>query len=238
MLRVWSWRSIWREVLVGMMMLPACCCAQAADLTAVELQWLRGGWPVLAYAEEHGLPIDIIARANAKPGDMPLAMGFADGRCQLVLSMRGNPDAQTMLSAIPAEQLNAMLEAVTAHEVAHCWRYMQGAWHTLPAGFVEAAADTDNSRENSALQQEMRLTRREEGFADLVGLAWTASTHPEQYAQVHAWFIQIRHDQPLTGSYHDTRVWIELAQKPNVFGDAASPFEQAQSVWSKGLLLP
>jgi len=201
------------------------------------MKWLRAGWPVVTYAEQHGLAIDITARENAKPGDMPLAMGYENGRCQLVLSMRGNPDAENILADIPAEQLDAVVEAITAHEIAHCWRYAQGVWHQLPAGFVEAVGDTNETRELAKIKQEMRLTRREEGFADLVGLAWTADRHPEQYAQVHQWFEKIRRDQPVDGSYHDTRVWISLAKDPSAFNQAATPFEQVQALWDTGLVM-
>lgn len=219
--------------------LLACCStntwAQSA-LTSVEMKWLRAGWPVLTYAEQQGLPIDIIAQPQAKPGDVPLAMGFDKGRCKLVLSMRGNPDAETMLANIPGEQVNAVVEAVTAHEVAHCWRYVHGVWHTLPSGFVEGSADVTSNLELAKVKQEMRETRREEGFADLVGLAWIAREHPDQYADVHAWFEQIRKDQPVTGSYHDTRVWIALARNRSAFAAAATPFEQVQKLWDQGLL--
>jgi hypothetical protein len=205
-------------------------------LTSVEMQWLRAGWPVLTYAEQQGLPIDIIAQPQAKPGDVPLAMGFDNGRCKLVLSMRGNPDAETMLANIPAAEVNAVIEAVTAHEVAHCWRYVRGVWHTLPSGFVEGSADLTNNLELAKQQQEMRETRREEGFADLVGLAWTSREHPDQYANVHAWFEQIRKNQPVAGSYHDTRVWVALAKDRAAFTAAATPFEQVQKLWDRGLL--
>ena len=36
------------------------------------------------------------------------------------------------------------------------------------------------------------LTRREEGFADLVGLAWTLKHHPQRYDEVHAWHVRLR----------------------------------------------
>lgn len=219
----------------------ACLCfavtAHADELTAVELQWLRAGWPVLTYAEQHELPIDIVARPNAAPGDMPLAMGFSNGRCQLVLSMRGNPDAETMLADIPAAHLTAVVEAITAHEVAHCWRHTHGAWHTLPAGFAEPTTDVAATRELAQAKRDMRDTRREEGFADLVGLAWTARQHPAEYTAVHAWFDKIRRDQPVSGSYHDTRVWIALAHDPRAFAPATTPFEQAQGLWNRGLSL-
>lgn len=205
-------------------------------LTEVEMKWLRAGWPALTYAEQQGLPIDIIVQDDAKANDVPLAMGFAEGRCQLVLSMRSNPDAETILASLPAAQQGTAIEAMVAHEIAHCWRYTHGAWHELPAGFVEMSVDIDATPELAKLRREMRETRREEGFADLVGLAWTLRQHPEQYAQIYAWFKHARDDQPVPGGYHDTRIWIQLAEQPSAFAGATTPFEQANRLWSKGLL--
>jgi hypothetical protein len=42
-------------------------------------------------------------------------------------------------------------------------------------------------------------------------------------------------DQPVTGSFHDTRTWLQLAAQPDAFPTAATPFEQAHQVWSRGL---
>ena len=93
--------------------------------------------------------------------------------------------AEATLEAIAPELLGAVVEAMTAHELGHCWRYVHGAWHSLPAGFAEPR-EADDAR-TAQLRREMRETRREEGYADLVGLAWTARQHPAQYARVHAW---------------------------------------------------
>jgi hypothetical protein len=163
-------------------------------------------------------------------------MGFDNGRCKLVLSMRGNPLAESTLADIPASQLGPVVEAMTAHEVAHCWRNVQGIWHKLPAGFVESRESTTNSKEINEQWQDMQATRREEGYADLVGLAWTQAHHPEQYAAVHAWFEQMRQHQPVEGGYHDTRIWIRLARNGSAFGTTGTPFERARSLWQKGLL--
>lgn len=205
-------------------------------LTPLEMKWLRAGWPVLSYAEEQHLPIDIVVQPQATPGDVPFAMAVEDSRCKLVLSMRNNPEVESILANLPAELQGAAIEAMTAHEVAHCWRYINGAWHTLPAGFVATHQEAGHGTEWAALQQAMRATQLEEGFADLVGLAWTLRTHPEQYAVIHAWFAQVRADQPVAGSFHDTRPWLQLAAQPNAFPAAATPFEQARALWTQGLL--
>ncbi|WP_280153465.1 hypothetical protein [Piscinibacter sp. XHJ-5] len=212
--------------------------SRAADLTATEMRWLQAGWPVVDYAKAKKLPLDIVVQPQAKAGDAPLAMGFVDDRCKLVLSMRGNPEAQTTLDALEPALLPAIVEAMFAHELGHCWRYVHGAWHTLPAGFVDVADDAGASgrEELAKMLRDMRETRREEGYADLVGLAWTLSRHPGQYEQVQAWFEKVRADQPVAGAHHDTRVWVRLARERSVFAAGDTPFEQARGPWKKGLL--
>src|SRR5205814_5062124 len=133
--------------------------------------------------------LDIGVLPEAKPGDAPLAMGFVDGRCKLVLAMRGNPEAENTLAQIEPALLVPVVEAMVAHELGHCWRYVHGAWRTLPAGFVDTSRDDPATRDEelAQLRRDMRETRREEGYADLVGLAWTLSHHAAQYDAVYAW---------------------------------------------------
>lgn len=207
------------------------------DITPLEMKWLRAGWPVLTYAEGHHLPIDIVVQPQAAAGDVPFSMHVDNGRCQLVLSMRGNPAAESILDGLSDDMQGLAIEAMTAHEVAHCWRYMNGMWHVLPAGFIENGLQVDNSK-LAALQRAMRDTRREEGFADLVGLAWTTHAHPEQYAAIHAWFERVRGDQPTAGGHHDTRIWLQLAPQAKDFPNGETPFEQAQLLWVEGLRVP
>lgn len=209
--------------------------AGAAQLTETETRWLQAGSPVLAYAkQELKLPIDIVVQPQAGPNDVPLAMGFADGRCKLVFSMRGNPQAEEVLSGVPAEQQKVLIEAMTAHEVGHCWRQAQGSWHALPAGFVEGPQEQLDNPELQALSKAMRDTRREEAFSDLVALAWTQRANAAQYGQVHAWLMQVR--QPVEHGSHNTRAWLQLATSGAVFSGEHNPFEQARILWGKGLL--
>ncbi|AKJ29380.1 hypothetical protein [Caldimonas brevitalea] len=206
----------------------------AAALTETELMWLKGAAPVLRDAEQRRLPVDIVVQPQVEAGHAPLAMGYVNGRCKLVLTMRGNPQAETTLQGVPEHLKRAVIEAVTAHEIGHCWRYVQGAWHTLPAGFSEAPDDGKADRSTS--WRDMRRARREEGYADLVAMAWTLTHHPEHYRDVHGWLTQVRDDVPVAGSFHDTRAWVRLARDASIFGAAESPFEQALGVWKQGLL--
>ncbi len=210
--------------------------SQAAQLTAQETRWLRAAAPVLAYAKSIALPVDVIVQPQAPAGAVPLAMGFDKGRCKLVLSMRGNPEAEQVLANVPAAEQALLIEAMAAHELAHCWRYAQGEWHLLPAGFVETGHETSHDPALLAAAKAMRDTRREEGFADLVALAWIQRTQPGEYARVHGWLSGVRGAVAVPNSGHDTRAWVRLAGNGRQFDSRLSPFEAADALWREGLL--
>ncbi len=204
--------------------------------TDAEARWLAAGEPVLTYARRQGLPIDIIVQPQDAPGHAPLAMGYDQGRCKLVLSMRGNPAVQSTADSIPAHLFSAVAEAVTAHEIGHCWRYVHGVWHTLPAGFSDNGDQGLDDAELEKLVRDMRETRREEGFADLVGLAWVRLRHPAVYAEVHDWLTRVREHQPVPGAHHDTRAWVRLARQAASLGSDPSVFVSVLPLWKQGLL--
>ncbi|MEN3275813.1 MAG: hypothetical protein V7631_1603 [Massilia sp.] len=210
--------------------------AQAAELTALEQRWLKAASPVLAYSKTLKLPIDIIVQPQARPSDVPLAMGFDGGRCKLVLSLRGNPQAETVLAAVPAERQGELIEAMAAHEVAHCWRHAQGAWKALPAGFEEVGEETAADAGLLAMSKALRESRREEAFADLAALAWTRHRNPEAYMRVHGWLEDVRSRQTAARGGHDTRVWVDLARDASRMGQSGAPFEDAAPLWREGLL--
>jgi hypothetical protein len=225
-----------RHLVLAAALAAASLSASAADLTPLEQRWLTAALPVLTYARSLQLPIDVVVQPQAGPNDVPLAMGFAGERCKLVLSLRGNPDAQRQLAGIAPEQQGELIEAMAAHEIGHCWRYARGAWHALPAGFVETGEETAADPALLAASKAMRDTRREEGYADLVALAWTQQRHPADYARVHAWLERLRRDQPVAHNGHDTRVWVRLAADGKRFGADAEPFADAAPLWREGLL--
>lgn len=224
-----------KHILASLLIL-SCSLASAAELTDMETRWLTAGSAVLKYAkQELKLPIDIIVQPTGKPTDVPLALGFQDGRCKLVLTMRNRTNVEDVLATVPEEQRPLMIEAMVAHEVGHCWRYVQGVWHELPAGFEEHA---DHAAHNEAQLRELEETRREEGFADLAALAWVQHRHPGQYAAVSEWIRQVR--QPSSASVgvgsHTTMAWLQLAPTGDAFAAELPLFEQASSLWRKGLL--
>ncbi len=165
-----------------------------------------------------------------------MGMAFIEGRCVLVLSMRGNPEAQATLDRMPPGLQGPVVEAIAAHELGHCWRHLRQTWGTLPSGLVELSGFSQVTAEQAVLLKDMWRTRREEGFADLVGLAWTLLHHPQHYAAVHAWHVRERAEQPVDTGPHDTRVWIRLAQDTAAFGHTGSVFERVAALWQAGLV--
>jgi hypothetical protein len=220
--------------LAGLLLLPPL--ARAVELSTIERTWLEAALPVLNFARAQALPLDIIVQPQPTPGQTPMGMAFVEGRCKLVLSMRGNPQAEATLAELGHSLLGPVVEAIAAHELGHCWRHVHQLWGGVPAEVKESVALTRVSLEHAELLRDMWRTRREEGFADLVGLAWTLHRHPERYAEVHAWNVRLRAEQELESGPHDTRVWVRLAADRSMFTPAASIFDQVQQLWLAGLL--
>jgi hypothetical protein len=209
---------------------PAC---RAAELTATETRWLQGAWPVVEFARQTGLPLDIVVQPQPAPGAAPLAMAFIGGRCKLVLSMRGNSEAQATLERLEPEMLDATLELMAAHELGHCRRYLDGAWYGLLSGFA-ANAPARHDADVVAAHEAASPARREEGYGDLVGLAWAQQRHPQLYARLWAWLVEERSNGRVAGADHDTLVWVRLAT-PDVGVHRVSIFDWAASLWRAGL---
>ncbi len=221
-----------KRTLIPLLML-SCSSAFAAELTSMETRWLTAGLSVINYAkQELRLPVDITVQPQAHANDVPVALGYHDGRCKLVLSLRGNAHAEDILASVPEARRALMIEAMFAHEIAHCWRYAQGAWHQTPSGFAQGGTQP---------AQTLQQTRREEGFADLVALAWTQQRHPQHYADVAAWMRQVRAPAAAATNAaaavdtHRTMAWLQLAPTGAAFNSRLPLFDQAGSLWRQGL---
>ena len=229
----------WWQALAAAL-LAASTAASAFELTATERTWLEAALPVLNFARDQALPLSIIVQPQPTPGETPVGMAFIDGHCKLVLSMRDNPEAQDTLDRIDPALRGPVVEAIVAHELGHCWRHVMRHWGSVPeqvqAQLPEAGTLSRLSEEHAELLREMWQTRREEGFADLVGLAWTLQQHPEHYAAVHAWYVGLRAEQPVYTGPHDTRVWVSMAHDTARFTPRRLIFEQVESMWLAGLM--
>lgn len=206
--------------------------AAAAELTPLEQRWLQGAWPVVTWAKSTGLPLDVVVQPQPAPDAAPLAMAFVDGRCKLVLSLRGNPQAQSMLDRIGPGLEDGALALMAAHELGHCHRHLDGAWFGVPAGFVQQApAGLDDTLRDAWAR--MQSTRREEAYADLVGLAWIRRHRPQDYTRLHAWLVAERSRDRLPGDHHDTLAWITQAGDEPFAGPTV--FAAADTLWPRHL---
>ena len=220
---------------------------RTVNLLPLEQRWLQGIAPVLAFARATGYPLDVIVQPQDTPGHTPLAVAFVGGRCKLVLSMRGNVAAQDTLDAIPPDLLGAALELMAAHELGHCERYLAGAFARPAAGFNAAepvaraggepgpTADPGSAGPAPHANAWAQALRREEAYADLIGLAWTRHRHPQLYTRLHAWLLAERSSDMVRGSAHDTQAWLRLVRDGAALADPAM-FSNATRVWAQGLL--
>jgi hypothetical protein len=198
----------------------------ALDLTADESRWITGTWPVIVFARDAGLPLDVVVQPQVEPEAPPLALAFVAGRCKLVFTMRGNPSVAATVAQIDPALLDSTLELMAAHEMGHCRRWVDGHWYGLPAGFAGGAADS--------VPTEVQAERREEAYGDLVGLAWTQQQHPQHYAALHRWLVEQRSDSAVAGVHHDTLAWVQLAAA-GAQAPGASIFDTAAHQWQVGL---
>jgi hypothetical protein len=202
---------VWKAIVAGVVLAWASSPAAAADLTSTELRWLRGGWPVVAYAKAAGMPLDVVVQPQPTPGLPPLrwrsstAAASSCSRCAAIPRRRRRSSGSLRAA-------DAALELMTAHELGHCRRYLDGAWYGVPAGFSHALPAGLSESESEAYRNET-AARREEGYGDLVGLAWTAARHPQHYARLHAWLLAERAHDRVPGSAHDTLAWVRLRRR-------------------------
>jgi hypothetical protein len=204
-----------------------------SGLTTTERFWIESGLEVVRYAREQKLPLDLVVQPQPTPGASPLSMGFVEGRCKLVYSMRGNPSVAVVRTR-PQFELPAsiLIETMTAHEIGHCWRHVQGLWQVPPPGVLQGPAEGADGWQQQL--REMQATRREEAFADLVALAWISKRRPEHYRAVHAWLAHWRADDSQPGSHHDTSTWLHRVRELSDFAAGGTLFEQVQSTWRAG----
>jgi hypothetical protein len=223
-----AWRALAAAWCVGVASASA-----AADLTPLEQRWLRGVWPVLQHAKASGLPLDVVVQPQDAQGLAPMAMAFVDGRCKLVLSMRGNAAARTALERIDPELHDGALELMAAHELGHCQRHVAGRWQVRPLNFAPLYPIALSDAQRIDYEQ-MQATRLEEGFADLAGLAWIRHARPAQYAALYRWLVGERVAERLPGSHHDTLAWLRLADDPDALA-GETPFARVTDLWLVGV---
>jgi hypothetical protein len=204
---------------------------------ALEQRWVARAVPVLRYAEQRALSVDIVLMSAMPEDHPPLGVGFEDGRCKLALVVRGNRLLRRMLADVPDDLWPTVAESMVAHEMGHCWRRVRGLMHMLPDDSVEAVARVGGDPELARLRRETTSMRREEAYADLVSLAWVRERHPQHYARVYDWLVRMRRHPHGTAVPHDTRSWLRIVADPAALDAAGGGdvFERAQALWEQAL---
>lgn len=122
---------MWKSISSRICLAWASVACLAAELTATEARRLKGVWPVVAFARQANLPLDVVVQPQPAPGAASLALAFVEGRCRRVLSVRRDAQARATLERIESDLLDPMLELKAAHEMVHCRRYVDGALAAL-----------------------------------------------------------------------------------------------------------
>ena len=86
-----------------------------------------------------------------------------------------------------------------------------------------------------AEKEQAHAIRREEGYADLVGLAWVQQRHPALFQRLHAWLTAERSNGRVPGGHHDTLAWARLALDGVAGENGSSIFDAAAALWTAGL---
>jgi hypothetical protein len=227
-------RAPWRCAIVAFAVLLGAGTGLAGELTETERRWLRGVWPVISHARAERLPLDVVVQPQPNAGAVPLALGFSNGRCKLVLSLRENTAAALALEGLEPDIVETALELMAAHELAHCRRHLDGVWGLLPAGLSPPAIPEGLDSSLHGDHAAMQAARREEAYADLVGLAWVQQRHPRRYARLQVWLAGVRSADRVPHSHHDTLAWVILAREGAALS-GPSIFASAWALWRTGL---
>ena len=94
--------------------------------------------------------------------------------------------------------------------------------------------NAQRSPESVDAHEPVSAARREEGYGDLVGLAWVQRHHPQLYARLWAWLVEERSTNRVPGADHDTLAWVRLATPAPALG-RVSIFDWAAARWLAGL---
>ena len=114
--------------------------------------------------------------------------------CVVVIAEGDNPMmARIMRLSATAEDTHALLLAIAAHELGHCFRIRSK--HMSTELWSRFAATTQDSAERHAMEREVSI---EEAYADAYAFAYIQDTRPALYANVFAAMRSFRHDPALS----------------------------------------
>lgn len=186
--------------------------------------WVAAAKVVQRDAFFQALPVKVTV--PSKPvKDSPTSVRLnEDGSCTLMLQHRNNPHADAMAELAPAPVRSVFLQAIVAHEFAHCWRQQDS-----PERMAEVIALLERAQKEPALAESaLHAKNQEEIFSDVAALAWVEKRYPEEYPQVLQTFVKLRADSRFTAQVHDTRAALDrILAYGMIYGD--TPFHSADT---------
>lgn len=193
----------WRPACLALALLCANVPALASE--GSEQQWIAAARHAVAFGKAHGLDIVMeVEQGNGLSGHTPVGVWNENGRCTLVVSVRGNPTARRLEAMIDPPLLELFLQGAAMHEVGHCYRRLNGYPHNeklLPVvAWIGPVRDWF-----------MRRIRTEEAFADMTEIAWLARYHPERFDAMVEQIQRVR--RRFLEPKHDTLAWLEGARR-------------------------
>lgn len=186
------------------LLLAACClgthasAAQPATALNADEQEIATEFSAMtALADPLGIRFRTRMVIDAQDGDNPVAMGYEDGTCTLVVRVRGNSLYQRLILARDGHPRDLKLRAILAHEMGHCFRHFFARGARAAPGsadrVAERAAEPAPDRTPDAAA-DRRQRRDSEDQADLFALAWAAIYNPGEADEVRAYLIEVRKD--------------------------------------------
>lgn len=211
-----------RNALVALLLAcvgPAQAAAPATDA------WLEAARDVLADPFFQGLPVTVrVPRAAASRSPASLRL-TEDGRCELLLQHRANPEeTQVLLSQVSPALQPLLRRAVIVHELTHCWRYLEHPDAVESLFRWEHLARVDAA----AAAQALVLRQQEEMFADIAALSWVEHRHPRHFRALLTAFFGLRTDARLSQAAHGSLAALERVHRHGmVYGE--TPFHAADT---------
>lgn len=188
--------------------------AGAHEMTADERQIAAEFSAMAAVAGPLGITFRTVVVDDVRDGDTPLALGYEDGTCTLVVQVRDNALYKALVLARDGRPKEVKLRAILAHEMGHCFRHY---FDNAPAGNADAPAVSARAH--------LRERHESEVQADRFALAWTAIYRPEEYDDVLAYLRTLRSSLCVDRSGTYARVQELDTGKPPATADRRSDTE-------------
>lgn len=164
----------------------------AQEMTPREQQVIKLYTPLYKLLQANNIKSEVAVVPNASPNDSPMSMTFkpATQTCMLLIQVRKNKVLPELLRFVKDEDEDAVIQAILAHETAHCIQ---------------------------SITKDTAVGIEHETNADKFAIYFTAKFNPTKLEAVTKFFHALRtRIQSSTDSVHDTAAALEAIKLPDV----------------------